>query len=59
MNKKTKQLKCFRCQESLDILELRPGKGLASQCKYCDHCYDNMFVSWREAYGRLNLKNTL
>lgn len=52
MNKKTKQLKCFRCQESLDDLELRPGKGSASKWKYCDHCYDNMFVSWREAYER-------
>ncbi len=50
------QFRCFRCQDLFEGSELQQGKGQASQWKYCDHCYDHMFVSWRESYQRREKK---
>ena len=49
-----KEFRCFRCQELFDISELKKGKGKCSEWRYCDHCYDHMFVSWNEVYGKVN-----
>ena len=49
MSKEEKQSTCFRCKELLYNSELKRGRD---QFEYCEHCYDDMFVSWDEAFQR-------
>ena len=51
MKNKEKQFRCFRCQELLDDLELKKGPGHHWVWKYCDNCYDHMFISWRDVFS--------
>lgn len=46
-----KKIRCFRCQELLDDLEVKDGKGKCSIWKYCENCYDHMFVNWNNVFA--------
>lgn len=46
-------IKCIHCGRELDHDE---GWYTVADLEYCEICYDDLFVSWKEAYERTHVR---
>lgn len=44
---------CIRCGAEIEDQDVYT----VGEEDYCEHCHDDLFVSWKESYDRLNQKS--